>query len=261
MLRRSKGGCSRASAPRGRAYNEHEQVLALDPSRKDAGLIVGTYRYLISTLTLPMRVMAYVAGFGGGRERGIQLIEDAARDSRVTAGSAAGRANRSDVCPRIGVQPGTPVRRRAAGAAGTATASIRATAWSCSKQGATALRGGRAQDADTVLTEGLTMLAKDERMHIPGEEALWRYKRGAARAALGRDDAADDLLRATGADAQAWVGGRARVELGRLALARGDRAAAAARARDAESLCKQGNDPVCVDGRAHAAEERRWPVR
>src|SRR4051812_17914565 len=28
------------------AYNEHEEVLALDSRRKDAGLIVGTYRYV-----------------------------------------------------------------------------------------------------------------------------------------------------------------------------------------------------------------------
>src|SRR5215210_6328033 len=46
-----------------RAYDEHERVLALDPSRSDAGLIIGTYRYLISTLSLPMRMLAYVAGF------------------------------------------------------------------------------------------------------------------------------------------------------------------------------------------------------
>ena len=42
-----------------RAYDEHERVLALDPSRKDAGLIVGTYRYVVSTLSLPMRMMAH----------------------------------------------------------------------------------------------------------------------------------------------------------------------------------------------------------
>jgi hypothetical protein len=227
------------------SYNEHERVLALDPSRKEAGLIVGTYRYLISTLTLPMRVMAYVAGFGGGRERGIQLIEGAARDSRVTAGPRQdarteamfalvlvyNREHRFDDALRVlgDLRRQYPRNRLVV-----------------LEQGATALRGGRAQDADTLLTEGLTMLAKDERVHIPGEEALWRYKRGAARAALHREDAADDLLRAAGPDAQPWVGGRARVELGRLAMARGDRASAAARARDAESLCRQGNDPMCV---------------
>src|SRR5204863_2935994 len=58
------------------AYVEHEKVLALDPRRKDAGLIVGTYRYIVSALALPLRWMAYVVGFGGGRERGIQMIEE-----------------------------------------------------------------------------------------------------------------------------------------------------------------------------------------
>ena len=49
-----------------RAYDEHETVLELDPPRKDAGLVVGTYRYVVSTLSLPLRMMAYVVGFGGG---------------------------------------------------------------------------------------------------------------------------------------------------------------------------------------------------
>ena len=60
------------------AYDEHEKVLALGAARKDAGLIVGTYRYIVATLALPLRWVAYVAGFGGGRERGLQLIEEAA---------------------------------------------------------------------------------------------------------------------------------------------------------------------------------------
>ncbi|MBI4477165.1 MAG: tetratricopeptide repeat protein, partial [Acidobacteria bacterium] len=42
-----------------RAFNTQEHVLQLDPRRKDAGLIVGTYRYIVSTLALPMRWMAY----------------------------------------------------------------------------------------------------------------------------------------------------------------------------------------------------------
>jgi tetratricopeptide (TPR) repeat protein len=60
------------------AYEEHERVLSLDPRRKDAALIVGTYRYVVSVLALPVRLMAYVAGFGGGKELGIQMIEQAA---------------------------------------------------------------------------------------------------------------------------------------------------------------------------------------
>src|SRR5688500_6915511 len=38
-----------------RAYDAHEQVLEIDPSRKDAGLIVGTYRYIVSAMSLPVR--------------------------------------------------------------------------------------------------------------------------------------------------------------------------------------------------------------
>jgi hypothetical protein len=233
-----------------RSFDEHERVLALDPSRKDAGLIVGTYRYVISTLSLPMRLMAYVAGFGGGRERGIQLIEEAARDSRASPGPRTGvrteamfalvlvynREHRYDDAIRVlqGLRRLYPRNRLL-----------------LLEAGATALRGGRAQQAQDLLTEGLTMFAADSRVHIPGEEALWRYKRGAARAALGRDDAAGDLRRATEPDAQPWVSGRARVELGRLSMARGDRPAAAAYAQEAESLCRQGNDPVCIaDARA-----------
>src|SRR5206468_12116513 len=60
------------------AYEEHEKVLDLDPRRKDAGLIVGTYRYIVSALALPARWVAYIAGFGGGKEHGLRLIEEAA---------------------------------------------------------------------------------------------------------------------------------------------------------------------------------------
>src|SRR5579862_7439535 len=59
------------------AYDEHEKVLELDPKRADAGLIVGSYRYLVSAMALPMRWVAYMAGFGGGKEKGIQLIRGA----------------------------------------------------------------------------------------------------------------------------------------------------------------------------------------
>jgi len=40
-----------------RAYDLHEQVLALRPARKDAGLVIGTYRYIVSAMSLPIRMM------------------------------------------------------------------------------------------------------------------------------------------------------------------------------------------------------------
>ncbi len=270
-----------------RSFNEHEQVLALDPSRADAGLIVGTYRYVVSTLSLPMRMMAYVAGFGGGRDRGIQMLQRAAGvggaetaglDTEARAGVLDKAARMAPLDSAARMAPLDSAARAALGNDASTEAMFalvlvynRERRYSDAVQvlqelrrlsprnrlllleaGATELRGGRAQQADDLLSEGLRMLARDQRARIPGEESLWRYKRGAARAALGRHGLAlADLQSATAADAQPWVSGRARVELGRLALMRGDRAQAAANARQAETSCERGNDPVCVqDARA-----------
>ena len=234
-----------------RCYDEHEKVLALDPSRKDAGLIVGTYRYVVSTLSMPMRMMAYVVGFGGGRERGIQMLQETAEVGAQNAG--VGNDARTDALFAL-VLVYNRERRfdEALGALQELRRLYPRNRLLLLEAGATALRAGRAQQADELLTEGLAMLAKDQRARIPGEEGLWRYKRGAARAALGRVDAAlADLQNATSPDSQQWVQGRARVELGRLALKRGDRGAAAVEARQAETLCGRGNDPACIqDARA-----------
>ena len=71
-----------------------------------------------------------------------------------------------------------------------------------------------------MLTEGLGILAREKRERIPGEEMLWKYKRGAARAGMGRTEAAlADLRAATQPDAPSWVSGRAHNELARLSLA------------------------------------------
>jgi hypothetical protein len=115
------------------------------------------------------------------------------------------------------------------------------------ESGATALRAGKAQEAESLLSDGIGRLEQDRRPRVPGEEALWHYKRGAARVALGRADVAlADLRIATRPDAMAWVSGRGHVELARLALQRGDRAAALGETRQAQTLCEQGNDPACV---------------
>ena len=44
--------------------------MTVAPQRVDAGLIVGTYRYLVASLVLPARWLAYMAGFGGDKEKG-----------------------------------------------------------------------------------------------------------------------------------------------------------------------------------------------
>ena len=222
-----------------RAYDEHETVLELDPSRKDAGLVVGTYRYIVSTLSLPMRMMAYVVGFGGGRERGLQMLRETAaagRDSQIDAMFALvllyNRERRYDEAMRVLGELRTRYPRNRLVVL---------------ESGATALRAGRAGQAETLLTEGLGLLAKEKRTVMPGEEALWRYKRGAARLAAGQlEPARTDLNAATDRSAQPWVSGRAHADLARLALSSGDRTSARAFAVRSESLCREGNDPACV---------------
>ena len=48
------------------AYDEPRKCRAR-PKRADAGLIVGTIG-ILSAMALPMRWVAYMAGFGGGKE-------------------------------------------------------------------------------------------------------------------------------------------------------------------------------------------------
>ncbi len=222
-----------------RSYEEQERVLELDPKRKDAELIVGTYRYIVSTLSLPMRLMAYVAGFGGGRERGVKMIEDTA---------AAEGENRTDAQFALVLLYNREQRY---------TDALRVLAdlrrqyprnrLVVLEAGATALRAGRAAEAETTLTEGIGVLARDTRTRIPGEEALWHYKRGAARVILGRrEEALADLHAALSPGAAGWVQGRAHVELARLARQRGDRAEASREVDDAVALCEKNGDPICV---------------
>jgi tetratricopeptide (TPR) repeat protein len=229
-----------------RAYDESETVLELDPSRKDAALIAGMYRYVVSMLSLPLRLTAYVAGFGGGKERGLQMVEEAAAyrsesqpDARFALVLLYNREARySDALRQLAELQRTYPRNRLL--------------WL--EAGGTALRGGRAGDADSQLTAGLRMLAADKRPLMFGEEALWYQKRGAARIALRRiDDAEMDLRRTVmAAEARTWVKGRAYAELGKVADLHGNRAAAREHFEKAVMLCEEDNDP------AGANAARRW---
>jgi tetratricopeptide (TPR) repeat protein len=227
-----------------RAFDEHEKVLELDGSRMDAGLIVGTYRYVVSTLSLPLRMMAYVVGFGGGRERGIEMVQ---------ATAASGSESRTDAMFALVLLYN---RERRYDDALHVLEELRRlhprNRLVVLEAGSTALRAGRAAQAETLLTEGLKMVEQERRPLMPGEVALWRYKRGAARVARNEmAGARADLEVAIGPKAQEWVRGRAHVELARIAMRRGDHASAGTEAGRAESLCEQGSDAPCV------AEARR----
>jgi tetratricopeptide (TPR) repeat protein len=221
------------------AYDEEEKVLDLQPQRMDAGLIVGTYRYIIATLSLPLRMVAYVAGFGGGKDKGIKQIEDAAAyggDNQTEARFALillyNREKRYDDALKVlaTLRERYPRNRLV---------------WL--ESGSTSLRAGRAADAEKLLSDGLARFSDDKRPRMFGEDALWRYKRGAALAALGRSDADAELKKALAAEGRKWVHARTHVELGKLALKAGNKPAAAAEFQAAIPLADSDNDPLTSD--------------
>ena len=81
-----------------------------------------------------------------------------------------------------------------------------------------------------------------------GEQALWLYKRGAARAALGRNpEAEQDLGQAVGLEGRKWVIGRAHLELGKLRRLAGDAVSARREFEAAILLCDADNDRGAAD--------------
>jgi tetratricopeptide (TPR) repeat protein len=219
-----------------RAFDSHERVLELDPARKDAGLIVGTYRYLVSKLSLPARWMAYLVGFGGDGDLGLRMVEEAAAtpsaaqvDAQFALMLLYNREKRYDEAQRvIRLLMDRFPRNRILWLEG----------------GATAFRAGRLDEAERLLTAGIDRLATDARERAFGEEATWYYKRGTARAALRKTATARlDLERALALPARDWVHARAHLEVGKLEDLTGRRTDAVRSYERARVLARTGNDP------------------
>jgi tetratricopeptide (TPR) repeat protein len=234
------GGVVAAFRAAREAFNSHEKVLELNPARADAGLVVGTYRYLVSTMSMPMRWVAYMAGFGGGKERGLKLVEGAASyngdnqsDARIALVLLYNREGRYDAALDVlsRLRQRYPRNRLL-----------------LLEIGSTQLRARRFAEAERVLNEGMAMLSRDDRMRMFGEEALWYYRRGAARAELGRTaDAQADLTRAINSHGRKWVEGRAHLELGRLALKQSNTSAAREHLQAAINLGDSDRDGLTAD--------------
>ncbi len=219
-----------------RAYNAHERVMKLDARRKDAALVVGTYRYIVSTLPFPLRWMAYVAGFGGDREYGVRLVEEAARypsdaqtDAKIALLLLYNREGRfKDALAVTDDLIARYPRNRIL----------------VLEAGATAIRARLFAQADRVLSEGITRLATDTRPRAFGEEAMWYYKRGLARLPLGNvEGSRADLQRAHSLPSRSWVKGRIRLEQGKLADLAGRRDVAVEAYREAARVGDATNDP------------------
>jgi hypothetical protein len=235
-----EGSVSGAFRAAREAYAEEEKVLELQPQRKDAGLIVGTYRYIVAALALPVRMVAYMAGFGGGKEKGLKQIEEAAAysgDNQTEARFALillyNREQRyDDALNQLAILRERYPRNRLV--------------WL--ESGSTSLRAGRAAEAERFLSGGLARFADDARPRMFGENALWHYKHGASLAALGHAaDAEGALRKALAIEGRKWVHARSHLELGKLALKGGNKAVAVTEFRAAIPLADSDNDPLTSD--------------
>jgi tetratricopeptide (TPR) repeat protein len=223
-----------------RAYNENERALALDPTRRDAGLTVGLYRYAVSSLSAPLRLLAGIVGFGGGREKGLRLIEEAATypsdtqtNARFTLIVIYNREERYDDALKVirDLQQAYPRNRLL---------------WL--EAGNTSLRAGRFEEARAAIVEGMDRLSRDARPRAYGEEARWRYCDAAALVGLRRIEFAERELRTVlEADAPEWLHGRAHKELGKVADLSGDRQRAITEYRTASRICREQHDGACAD--------------
>ena len=222
-----------------RAYQAHQRVLELDPSRKDANLTLGMYRYLVSLLPRAARMMAYLVGFDGGREEAVQLIEAAAAYPGETEAEAKfalvllyNREKQFNKAQRVlyDLKRRYPRNRLV---------------WL--EAGSTWLRDDRAHMADRDLALGFRKLQTDKRSRMQGEDEIWMLKRGAARVSLRRlDEARRDLAAAQTSSGKAWVQGRAHVELGKIADLEGKRDLARQEYDRGRKLCKSANDRRCA---------------
>jgi tetratricopeptide (TPR) repeat protein len=219
-----------------KAYDAQEQVLEREPQRTRAGVVVGTYRYMIAGMSLPSRLLAYMAGFGGGKEKGISLVESASRDPESHADATIAllliytrEGRHTDALKLIRALAAEFPRNRLL----------------VLEEGAVALRAGRPAEAEATLSRGLAAFDADPRPKMPGERALWLYKRGAARVLLNRPaEAQADLAVALQNNPIEWVRGRLNLELGKLADLGGRRPEALAFYRLAETTAKTSNDPL-----------------
>jgi tetratricopeptide (TPR) repeat protein len=233
-----QGSVTGAFSASRKAFNAHEKVLDLAPSFVEANFVVGMYRYAVSTFGFATRMVAYLAGFGGGKERGIQMVETAAKSGFEQADAIFALAI---IYSREGRHMDAVMKLR------ELQRKYPRNRLMVLEEGAALIRAGHADAADAVLTSGLAKLDADPRPHVPGERGYWLYKRGLARLNWNhRPEAAADLDAALAAGPVGWVRGRIHVTRGQLADVMGRRGDAMTEYRIGADLCGKNNDPFCV---------------
>ena len=61
----------------------HNKVTVLEPSNVDARLVQGAHDYVVGSLPWHIRLLGFLAGFYGDKDRGIRTLEDVARGGKL----------------------------------------------------------------------------------------------------------------------------------------------------------------------------------
>ncbi|WP_255550709.1 TTC39/IML2 family protein [Granulicella sp. dw_53] len=67
------------------ARNDSEQTLKIDPDYADAKMAIGIQQFAVASLPRLLRIMVGIAGVSGNREKGLQLLREAAAHGTITA--------------------------------------------------------------------------------------------------------------------------------------------------------------------------------
>jgi tetratricopeptide (TPR) repeat protein len=67
-----------------RAKDYHERLLKLDPGYADACLLPGIFEYTLATLPRSLRILGFLLGIRGSKEKGLSLVERAVEEGRRT---------------------------------------------------------------------------------------------------------------------------------------------------------------------------------
>jgi len=67
------------------ARRDHERVLELDPTYTRAKLIVGAHNYVMGSLSWPVKVAVAMVGLSGSKEKGLELLQQAASGKDETS--------------------------------------------------------------------------------------------------------------------------------------------------------------------------------
>jgi hypothetical protein len=66
------------------ARNDSEQALKIDPDYADAKMAIGIQQFAVASLPRLLRMMVGIVGVGGNKEKGLQMLRDAAAHGVVT---------------------------------------------------------------------------------------------------------------------------------------------------------------------------------